>query len=152
LTCKDVLPGALLNCVGGGKRREGRMEQVLARLLSRLLIISQAHKEVYDTDVRERLDDPIYHGFLIPNPSYELPDDFALFSEEGNRAVKEALAEFLAAARAVASAEGLSTFHQRLAAFQNLEVRVGSKRACYNHFFSYTDPKWYDAAGNVIKR
>src|SRR5262249_32003166 len=119
---------------------------------SRLLVISETHKEVYDTEVRERLDDSIYHGFLIPNPNYELPDEFSLFSEEGNRAVKEALAEFLQSAREAAQLEGISTFHQRLAAFQNRGVRIGPKKVCYNHFFGYTDPKCYDAAGNVIGR
>ncbi len=129
-----------------------RMEQILAYLLSRLLVIGEAHGELYDTEVRERLDDAIHHGFLIPTHNYQLPEEFALYSEEANGAVKEALGDFLEAARDAASADGLSTFHQRLTAFQNLGVEVGPQRVCYNDFFGYADPKRYDEAGNVIRR
>jgi hypothetical protein len=128
------------------------MEQILAKLLSRLLVIGQPHEERCDTEVQDRLDEAIHSGFLIPTPNDELPDDFALYSEEGNRAVREALAEVLQAARDAAAAEGLSTFHQQLAAFQNLGVEVGPQRACYNDFFGYANLEDYDAAGDSIKR
>ncbi|HVK13452.1 MAG TPA: hypothetical protein VM597_32165 [Gemmataceae bacterium] len=123
----------------------------LADLLSRLLAVGEGHRELYDTTVRYRLDDAVHHGFLIPTPGYQLPDHFALYSAEGNVAVREALATCLPAARAAAEAGGLDTFHKRLAAFQNLAVRVGPKRNCYNDFFGYADPRRYDAAGNPIK-
>jgi hypothetical protein len=71
------------------------MEQVLAELLSRLLTVGQAHGELYDSEVRERLDDAVHHGFLIPTPGYHLPDTFAMYSAAGNRAVREVLAWFL---------------------------------------------------------
>ena len=128
------------------------MEKVLAELLRRLAAIEDAHAEVGDTEVRERLDDAVHHGFLIPTPGYQLPDEFAMYSPEGDRAVRGALAWFLPAATAAAAAEGLDTFHKRLAAFQNLEVTVGPDEVCYNDFFGWADPQRYDESGNVIPR
>jgi hypothetical protein len=78
----------------------------LADLLSRLLAVGEGHRELYDTTVRYRLDDAVHHGFLIPTPGYQLPDHFALYSAEGNVAVREALATCLPAARAAAEARG----------------------------------------------
>jgi hypothetical protein len=128
------------------------MEKVLAELLTRLMAVAKAHGEVEDTEVRERLDDAVHHGFLIPTPGYRLPDTFAMYSPEGNRAVRATLDWFLPAATAAATAEGLDTFHQRLAAFQNLGVTVGPQRVCYNDFFGWADPARYDSSGNVIPR
>jgi hypothetical protein len=129
-----------------------QLEKVLAELLSRLMIVEQAHSSVGDTEVRERLDDAVHHGFLIPTPGYQLPDKFAMFTPEGDRAVRETLAWFLPTATAVAAAEGLDTFHKRLAAFQNLNVTVGPQRLDYNDYFGWTPPERYDEAGNVIPR
>lgn len=126
------------------------MEEVLTELLRRLMVVEQPHGEVGDADVRERLDDTIHHGFLIPTPGYRLPDEFAMFSPEGDRAVREALAWFLPAATSAAA--GLGTFHGRRVAFQNLDVAVGPRRACSNDFFGWADPERYDGAGGVIPR
>jgi hypothetical protein len=128
------------------------MEKVLAELLKRLMAVEEAHTEVGDTEVRERLDDAVHHGFLIPTPGYRLPDDLAMYSPEGNRAVREVLEWFLPAATAAAAAERLDTFHKRLAAFQNLDVTVGPQQVCYNDFFGWANPERYDESGNVIPR
>jgi hypothetical protein len=129
-----------------------RVDEVLTQLLKRLITVEEAHGEVGDTEVRWRMDDAVHHGFLIPTPDYRLPDEFAMFSPEGNRAVRDALAWFLPAATSAAAAEGLGTFHERLAAFQNLDVTVGPQRVCYNDFFGWADPARYDESGNVIRR
>lgn len=128
------------------------MDQVLTELLKRLMTLEESHGEISDTEVRERLDDAVHHGFLIPTPGYQLPDKFAMYSPEGDRAVRDALAWFLPAASAAALAEGLSTFHERLEAFQNLDVTVGPQQVCYNDFFGWADPKRYDESGGVIRR
>jgi hypothetical protein len=129
-----------------------QVEKVLAELLRRLVAIEDTHAEVGDTEVRERLDAAVHNGFLIPTLGYHLPDDFAMYSPVGDRAVRGALAWFLPAATAAAAAEGLDTFHKRLAAFQNLEVTVGPDQVCYNDFFGWADPQRYDESGNVIPR
>jgi hypothetical protein len=116
------------------------MEKALADLLVRLLAIGESHRELYDSEVRERLDNAIYHGFLISGPGYELPGDFALYTDEGNRAVRDALDQFLCSAREAAAVEGLTTFRARVMAFQNLSIRVGPQRKCYNSFFGYRNP------------
>lgn len=128
------------------------MEQVLAELLKRLMAVEEAHDEVTDTDVRERLDDAVHHGFLIPTPGYRLPDEFAMYTPEGDRAVRDALAWFLPAATTAAATEGLDTFHKRLAAFQGSGVTVGPQWVCYNDFFGWANPERYDESGNVIPR
>jgi hypothetical protein len=126
------------------------MKNVLAELLTRLVAVGQAHGEVTDTEVRERLDDAVHHGFLIPTPGYQLPDAFAMCSTEGDKAVKDVLAWFIPAATSAAAAEGLDNFHKRLAGFQNLDVTIGPQRVCYNDFFGWGNPKRYDERGNVI--
>ncbi len=128
------------------------MTKVLAELLERMDDIAEAHGEVAETEVRERLDEAVHDGFLIPTPGYELPDDFAMYSPEGNLAVRDVLAWFMPAATAAATSEGLDTFHKRLAAFQNLDVTVGPQRLCYNDFFGWANPERYDEHGNVIPR
>jgi hypothetical protein len=128
------------------------MKNLLAELLEQLVVIAQVHGEVEDTEVRERLDDAVHHGFLIPMPGYQLPESFAMYSPEGNQAVRDVLAWFLPAATAAAAAEGLDTFHKRLAAFQNPDVMVGAQRVCYNDFFGWAKPERYDEGGNVIPR
>jgi hypothetical protein len=126
------------------------VEKVLVELLERLAAISQDYGELQDTEVRERLDDAIHHGFLLPTPSYKLPNEFAMYSKEGNHAVHKILQWFLKAANAAADTEGLNTFHKRLAAFQNLDVTAGPQQLCYNDFFGWANPKRYDESGSVI--
>jgi hypothetical protein len=127
------------------------MEDVLLELLHRLEIIGDAHEELFDSDVREAMDGTVFYGFIKPRPGYILPDNFAMFSDEGNSLVKHALAWFLPAARAAGVRSGLDTFHKRLAAFQNLEVRTPQKN-CYNQFFGWSNPEEFDEAGNVVPR
>lgn len=128
------------------------MKEALAELLQRLLIVRESHGELCDTEVRERLDAVIHDGFLNPKPGYCLPVDFAMKSTEGNRLVSESLASFITAASAAAEAEDLGTFHERLDAFQDLDVQVGPKGFCYNDFFGWTDPRRFDADGLLKSR
>jgi hypothetical protein len=58
--------------------------------------------------------------------------------------------KFVEAARKAAEAEGLTTFHQRLAAFQNDVVRT-EDGSDYNDFFGVTDGSWYDVSGNDLR-
>ena len=103
------------------------MEDVLLDLLHRLEAIGDEHNELFDSEVREALDDAVFFGFIKPQPEFVLPEEFALFSAEGNRRVWKTLAWFLPLARQAAERVGLDTFHKRLAAFQNLAVRTRRK-------------------------
>jgi hypothetical protein len=84
------------------------MEVTLRRLLNRLDTIAEEHEEVGDTDVRESMSITVFNGFLRPTSDFELPDSYAMFSEQGDQLVRQALAEFLSAARRYAVENGLA--------------------------------------------
>jgi hypothetical protein len=125
------------------------MEQLLRELLERLSVIEADHSGLTDTEVAEKLTEAVYQGFLKPAPGYQLPDHFGMTSAAADQRVKEALGEFLARARPLAEEQGM-TFHQRLAAFQNLGVTVGPQRLDYNDYFRYFPPGRYDVAGDPL--
>lgn len=123
------------------------MDEVLLELLHRLETVGDAHEELFDSEVREAMDDAVWQGFIRPRPGYALPEQFAMFSPEGDAAVREALAWFLPAANIAADRSGLDTFSKKLKAFQNLEVRT-SRQNDYNDFFGWANPQHFDEAGN----
>jgi hypothetical protein len=119
--------------------------------LRRLEAVGDEHKELFDTDVRWAMDAAVFRGFIRPQLGYALPDEFAMFSPEGNRQVREVFAWFLPAACLAADQAGLDTFHKRLGAFQNLEVRT-TQQNDYNDFFGWANPELFDESGTVIRR
>ena len=127
------------------------MDAILLELLLRLEAISNEHKELFDSEVRERMGLAVFHGFVKPMHDFQLADDFGMFSSNANAQVRSALAEYLEKGNALAANLRLSTFHQRLAAFQNDAVRTpGQVWNDFDEFFGTTDPDWYDHEGNVI--
>ena len=125
------------------------MEQALLELLGRLEAIEAQHAGagLGDTNVRDHMGDAVFRGFIKPEPGFVLTDEYGLGTAEANRLVKEALADFIAGARAAAAREGLDSFHKRLAAFQNHDVRT-VHTSDFNDYFGWSDPKWFDEAGN----
>jgi hypothetical protein len=123
------------------------MKQLLRRLLNRLERVAESHPEVFDTDVREAMFGAVFDGFVRPRPGFALPDDYAMFSPEGNRAVRDALAEYVESANNDAAEAGLTGFHARLAAFQDGEV-VSRGGSYYDDFFGWADPNQFDRDGN----
>ena len=123
------------------------MKKLLRQLLNRLERIGETHEEVFDTDVREAMAEAVFRGFIKPERGFALPDDFAMFQPEGNRAVREALVEYITAANARAAGLGLTAFADRLAAFQDgsVESKAGSY---YDDFFGWADPDQFDEQGN----
>jgi hypothetical protein len=126
------------------------VEQLLLELLIRLEAVGERDESLYDTVVREKMGDPIFYGFIKPEPGYVLPDDYAMPDEE-NRLIKVALKAYIEGARALATALGLNSFHKRLASFQNLAVRTEQKND-YDDFFGWMNPDLFDEAGNVRSR
>jgi hypothetical protein len=126
------------------------VEDVLLELLRRLEAVGDEHGELFDSDVREAMDDAVFYGFIKPKPGYTLPDKFAMFTPEGDRKVREVLAWFLPVAREAAERARLDTLHKRLRAFQNLDIRTARKND-YNDFFGWFNPELFDEAGNVIR-
>ncbi|HUT11543.1 MAG TPA: hypothetical protein VMY42_13665 [Thermoguttaceae bacterium] len=127
------------------------MEEVLRHLLNQLEQVGVDHEEVYDSECRERMGNAVMDGFVRDEGDFFLGDDFGLHSVEANRAVREALAEYIANARARAAELGLKTFHDRLAAFQNSDVESDKEGSFYDDFFGHSPPEAFDSAGNAIR-
>jgi hypothetical protein len=127
------------------------VKPILRRLLDRLDAIAEQHEEVGDTDVREAMSDAVFDGFLRRVAGFELPERFAMFSKEGDRLVRQALAEFLPAANRHAGEAGLASFHERLTAFQDSAVQSAAG-SYYDDYFGWANPKDYDAEGTVVAR
>ena len=70
------------------------MEQLLLELLIRLEAVGERDGFLFDTEVRERLGDPIFYGFIKPEPGYVPPDDYGMADEE-NRFIKAALLAYI---------------------------------------------------------
>jgi hypothetical protein len=127
------------------------VDELLFKLLLRIEEIGNIHEELFDSDVRQAMGDAVFYGFIRPLAGYQLPDDFGMFSASANQQVRTAISEYVDSANRRADELGLSTFHQRLAAFQNRSVRTPSERwNDFDEFFGYTNPDSYDENGTVI--
>ena len=126
------------------------MEKLLLELLETLEEIGRSHEEVYDSDCRERMGDAVFYFFIAPSPSYELPRDFGLCSDDANQQVRAALSRYVESARELAARLGLADFHARLAAFQNSDVRTSRGREQFDAFFGWSNPRCFDSSGRVV--
>jgi hypothetical protein len=114
------------------------MKNALKQLIDSLDAIFADHEELGDTAVRNFMFDAVHQSFIIPQPDYELPEDFGMFSEEGNRKVRAALKKFLAHPEVVAAASRLRTPKERLDAFQDADVE-SSDGNIYEEYFGDAD-------------
>jgi hypothetical protein len=114
------------------------MKKALKQLINALDEVFKEHEEVGDTAVREFMYDAVYQSFVLPQAGYELPEEFGMFSEEGNRKVRGALKEFFAHPEVAAAATKLKTPREWLDAFQDAEVE-SSEGNTYDEYFGYAD-------------
>jgi hypothetical protein len=127
------------------------MEQILLKLLRELERIGHAHEELYDSEVREQMGNAVMAAYVRRTPGYFLPDQFGMYSKDADAEVRKSLAEYIERANALADEIGVTSFHARLAAFQNRAVRANPTVAVdYEELFGHTPPEWYDEAGNVL--
>jgi hypothetical protein len=127
------------------------MEDALLKLLTTLEALGEIHEELYDSEVRERMRNAIMDGFVREKPNFEVPRDLGMFTDEANGAVQRALEIYISAANKRSRELGIVTFHVRLAAFQNGNVRTHSETGIYyDDLFGYAPPEWYDSDGNVL--
>ncbi len=89
------------------------MREPLVRFLDALEAIGAEHDEVYDTAVRERMGDVIEERLITSSREGEISEDFRMFSPEGNRLVRDAVASYLAEARPIADALSLDEAARR---------------------------------------
>lgn len=127
------------------------MEQLLLDLQYRLEAVGDRDESLYDSYVRERMGLAVFYGFIKPKAGYVLPDEYGLFGGD-DRAVRDALRVYTDSATILAPALGLTTFHQRLAAFQNHDVRTAGQKNDFDDFFGWSDPELFDPDGSFIRR
>jgi hypothetical protein len=125
------------------------VKELLLKLLLRLEAIGEQNEEISDTVCRDAMAEAVFCSFLLPEPGYELPYDFGLCSPEANQAVREALREYITAARELAPQEGLTTFQQRLAALQDADV-ITESGSTHDEFFGYFVPSLYTENGDWL--
>lgn len=114
------------------------MKKALKQLLNALdKLVEAGHDEVMDTDVREQMHEAIYKSFVEPEAEYRLPDEFGMFSAEGNQKVKNILTKFLGHPE-TSEAKNLPTPKARLDAFQDIDVE-SSEGNTYDEYFGYND-------------
>jgi hypothetical protein len=109
----------------------------LVRLLDALEAIGDEHEEVYDTDVRERMADAIERRLIARSDDGELSGDFGMFSDDGNRRVREAVERYLAEAVPRADALGLDE-RARRASVWDIET-TSSRGTTVDEFLGWVD-------------
>ncbi|MFN3149073.1 hypothetical protein [Bremerella sp.] len=127
------------------------MESLLLDLLRRLERLGDNHGELYDSEAREQISGLVMEGFVRKTPGFIMPERLGMLSEEADSDLRRILSEYIEAANRLADEIGLSSFHARLAAFQNRAVRTNPAiDVDYEELFGHTPPEWYDEAGNVL--
>ena len=126
------------------------MQDTPRNLLDRLETVGGGHVELFDTDVSQNMSNAIVEGFTRRRQDYIVPDDFGMFSEKTNQAVKSAIAQYVADACQKADEIGLHGFHDRLRAVQNGSIRSFGGNY-YDDFLGHTPPEFFDKNGNVIR-
>jgi len=120
--------------VKGGPDQDNPIRSALKLLLWMLGRVEQKHGGIEDA-AQAQLSDAILHSFLIPQHGYTLPEEFAMPTLEGSRAVYEALSRFLTHPQLAAARAALLTAEDRLEAFQDPDVR--GRGAAFDMYFTY---------------
>jgi hypothetical protein len=114
------------------------MKKALKQLLDALdSLAEEGQEELSDTAVREEMYAAVHNTLIEPQPDYRLPDEFMMFTPEGNLKVKAILAEFFAHPE-FAEAARLPTRKARQAAFEDGTVE-SSKGNTYDEYFGAGD-------------
>ncbi|WP_422931910.1 hypothetical protein [Singulisphaera sp. PoT] len=130
---------------------ETTMETLLLELLYRLESLGKVHGELYDSGAREQIGGLIMDGFVHNKPDYVMPHRLGMLSEDADLELRQSLTSYIEGANKLSAQIGLSSFHERLAAFQNPAVRTNQDIAIdYEEIFGHTPPEWYDEAGNIL--
>ena len=126
------------------------MEQLLLELLVRLERLGETHGELYDSEAREQIGGIVMDGFVRRKSEFVMPDRLGMLTDTADIELREALAEYIERANKLADEIGLSSFHARLAAFQNRAVRTNPAiDVGYDELFGHSPPEWYDDAGSI---
>jgi hypothetical protein len=106
----------------------------LSGLLNALDEIAEAHPELLDTDVRERIWEVVEHRYVKLDPTYEIPTDLGMFSEQANGRLRSALEHHLKNLVTIADIFRLDTPAKRLRTLQNPSVKSEPNGHAYDYF------------------
>ena len=106
----------------------------LSGLLDALDEIAQAHPELLDTDVRERVWSVVEQRYVELDPTYEIPQELGMFSEGANRRLRAALEHHLKNLVTIAQIFKLDTRAKRLRTLQNPAVKSEPNGHTYDYF------------------
>ena len=116
----------------GAPRRRG--SSALSGVLESLEEIGDAHSELYDTDVRERLWQIVEHRVVRAETDYPIPADLGMFSDDANRKLHAVLERGLSNLLLAFEVCGLRTPEQRLHSLQNPGVKTPRHQYTYEEF------------------
>jgi hypothetical protein len=94
------------------------VESILLELLRRLETMLDSHPELNSPEVRTAMDYAVLRGFIQAEVGYVLPQQFGMRSDEGDRLLRGALADFIKDASELRWA----TLTERILGFRNKEV------------------------------
>jgi hypothetical protein len=126
------------------------MDTALLQLLESLEAIGHRDQSLFNSSVRQLMGDVVFDGFALMTPGYVTPLSFGMATPEANRQVQLAIQCYLDVVRRLAVEQGLTTFHQRLAAIQDRAVKTNARRDSED-YLGYTNPDFFDQAGQVIR-
>ena len=127
------------------------MDDLLRQLLNALDVVGRSNGEIFDTVCRERMSDPVFHLFILPDPKYTPPDNYGLQTPDANVTVKNAILSYCSAANALATDLEMNSFHDRLAAFQNKDLASDVEQTYFDDFFGWMSPENFDSDGKVVE-
>jgi hypothetical protein len=114
------------------------LKVALRQLLDDLDVVGDDHDEIGDTDVREAMWEAVANLFIRPQPGYQIPQDFKMFSDEGNAAVVSALSRFFSHPDLIESAAKLATPQERLDAFQDEDL-ASARTSYFDSYFGWSE-------------
>jgi hypothetical protein len=125
------------------------LKRIFLELLQKLERIGEYHEELYDSAVRQALSNAIRVGFVKSTCGIQLPEKFGMHSEEGDRQVRAAIAEFIEQANVEAKQSAIERFHDRLHIVQDRSVQTPRMKRSFDDFFGYSPPELFDEFGNT---
>jgi hypothetical protein len=126
------------------------MGTALLELLEALEDIGHKDESLFNSSVRQAMGDAVFEGLALMMPDFVTPASFGIATPEANRQAQVVIQRYLDATRRLAAEQGLTTFHQRLAAIQNRAVKTNEQRD-FEDYLGYTNPEFFDQDGRVTR-
>ena len=102
----------------------------MAGLLEDLEGVASDHEEIFDTEVRERMWEYLEARFIQHRKTTTLPNDFGMFTPEGNEQIRKAFAQ---------NTENLDTI-----------IKIFYLDTAQKRKVTFTNPKLISAGGNHL--